>query len=357
MKRLEFVDCLKVVSPAVASISTLPELTQLWFDGTRLMAFNDSIAIMTPCASGFKGGIPGDALQALVQLSKAKDIEFEVTGGEEGGTLATKIGRSRIKFAIMPLQQGMDILPKVKSDTAKRLKVEAVPFLSALADCMESIGMDTSRPDTLGVTLDIGKQLQMFSTNGETITQAVVKNKGEMTKQRVVLTATFCQQILRLIKPSDELHLELHKDHALLIIGKTVVYGRLLFPEQPLDFANIISQHVKEGDTKFVALPQQLQSAVARALVITHSKVEQIRTNFTVKDSNNGKVLVMLSKREHIEVRDSIRIDDDHPPVSVATSCVYIKRGLEMQQILITKRCVIMRKPGTTYYVAVMGAE
>lgn len=337
---------LELVAPALSENDLIPALTHFWFQDDRVMAFNDHIAISTPLKTGLVGAIPGKLLLELLKASRAKDVEFKV----DGDNVLVKAAGSRLNLGLLPSDAFVFDMPAPKSKAL--FPIETKAFLSAVSACMRSTTSDTSVPDYLGVTLiPDDKYTDIFSTNNYTLTHASVPSKSGL-KERVILSADFCRQLLAL-KPEGPLRLEIQNDYALAQVDGTHVFGQLIATSRPLNFHHMLDHHLQNNsEKKFVSIPTKLALILARATIVTDSKVDQTSTLITVQDG----IMRFDSKSARGEVKDSMQIEKQHPNVSVKLQAKFLKTGIEyFDRLLITDRCAIMQKDNLTYLVSSHG--
>lgn len=345
MERKQFLETLTTVAPALAANDLIPVMQHFWFTGDKVMAFNDQIAISTPCKTSFKGAVPG-ALLDFMRLSKAKEVTLEVVEKD----LMVKAASSRVKLGILDPEAFIFEMPEHKGSDA--LKVKVSEFLDAIGYAMRSVSHDTSIPDQLGVTLIAEKDsLHVFSTNGATMTHAIVKMSGAAPfKKRVILSAPFCERMLQLAKNEKKLQLEVHDDHSLLVCGDALLFGRLIESAQPLDFIGVLDTHFPMKHRKqFVDIPTKLQLILERAIVIGESKTDRTRTQITVRD---GKMRFFTAS-ERGEVSDTMLVGEAQPQVDMRVEARHLKSGYgDFDRMVVTDKCAVMMKDNKMYLVS-----
>jgi DNA polymerase III sliding clamp (beta) subunit (PCNA family) len=347
MERKLLQERLERCAPALSSTTVIPVLTHFAFTGTQVMAYNDSIAVVTPCKTEFKGAVPGTTLLNLIRLSRAKDVEFV----QEGNDLIIKAASSRFKLPVMPLKEFTDIFtpPEVKESGV--LAVAVPEFTRCIGQLMRSVSDDTSVPDQLGITLIPGKkQLCLYSTNWITMSKATLKLSRESSIDRAILSKQFCEQLLVLAKGEQTLKLEVEDDHATLVAGATLLHGKLIISEQPMKFEDIIAQNfpVVKAD-ELAPIPSKFRNIVERALVVGESKNDSAKTRIVVKEDR----MRFVTKSERGEVVDSMQVTDKQPATALALEAKHLKKGLDdFDQMLMTEQGCIMAKENVTYMIS-----
>lgn len=346
--RKDLLEKLETAAPALAIHNLVPVMTHFWFTGKSLMAYNDQIAISVPLTTDFKGAVPGGTLLNLLKATSRSKIEL-VAGDTE---LQVKAGsRSTFKLAMLPLPDifTMPVMDKETGNLGGGLK----ELLAGVEGCLRSLGADTSIPEQLGVTVvPSDKALHLYTTNSATISKAVVEfKKAVRWKRSCILPTAFCRSMLALCRKAEAgTMLAITKDHALLSVDNTMVWGRLINCEQPFNFEEVIAQHFPDASRKkVVPVPKGLDKALARATIITDAKVDQVRTKATVKDGS----LKLASKSDRGEAFDKVKFEG-HADCSLSFEPKMVAAGLaDFDKLLLTDRCIIMaNKNGGLYLVA-----
>lgn len=370
VERKVLLEKLQVVSPALSTNEMIPVLTHFWLTGKDLMAFNDRIAISTPFQTEFRGAVQSSLLE-WVKSVRFKTIKISpvdkgilVTGGKEDKD-EKKSRYSRYDCPTLPPEDFIFEMPKA-SESAE-FPVDANEFVAGLENCMRSVTSDTSVPDQLGVTLiPSDDKLLMFSTNDQTVCYSEVKLSGECAiQERVILSGTFCQQLLRLSK-GDKLHLEIHPDHVLFKAAGTKIFGKLINSDNPVDFTSIIEYHLQNA-TKLFPIPERLKGILDRHIIVANSKIDRSSTAITIKDES---MLFDSSSGSRGSMHDVLAVPG-HPTLSTHLEPKLLKAGIddfylpkpveedELEvwskrngKFVVTKTCAIMRRGNLFYLVS-----
>jgi DNA polymerase III sliding clamp (beta) subunit (PCNA family) len=351
MKRSELVESLEIVAPALSKTDMVPTLKHFWFRGDSLMAYNDFIGTSVELKTEFIGAVPATLLQML-KASKAKDTEFDT----DGEMLVVKAASSKFKFPTLGKDSFIFDMPKPKSKAV--LKVNTEQFLKGIKDCLYSVGDDMLTPDQVGITLLMdGDDLCLFAINGATMT--CVRTKcGEVTfKDRVILPADFCRELLRiedLVK--EDLHIEIHDDHVLAVCGDVTLFGKLVESDKPLDFLKVMSDHFpSEMKKKMVPIPTKLELMLDRALIITDG-TDDGKTAVTVKRDGADCKMYFSSTSTRGEVHDTVLVGKQHPEVKIVVKAKWLKIGYgRFTDMIVTDKCVAMSGERSLYLVALVG--
>ncbi len=352
MLRTEFLEKLYIAEPALSDKDLIPVLSHFWFDGKELVAFNDQIAISVPCKSTFTGAVPGKLLVNLMAKSKAKKVELL----PENDQLIVKAASSKIKLALLPEKSFDGIFEMPKVDKESQVPVDTASLVSALENCLLSVGTDVSLPDQLGVTMiRDNKLLLFFSTNDVTFSNTILgmKKKAKLP-ERVILSTIFCKNLLVLAKGAKDCKLYVEEDHTLFVADGVHLYGRTLHTDDPIPFVKIMQQHLpKNYAAKFVSIPSKLRLVIERAMVIAESSVSNRATTITVAD---GK-MKFQSKSELGEITDSVMLSGHHGNVTTVLDPKLLRHACtEFDKILLQEHCGILRKGDSIYMIASVGA-
>lgn len=345
MNRKQLSERLARVKPALASNDLIPALTHLWFLGGEVMAYNDAVAISAPCEVDLSGMVPGATLMAVLQTSRAKDVELRAAEGE----VLVKAASARIKLPLLPIDSPLFEMPDADGEEA--LPASSKDFVDAVAACLRSVVADPSVPDQTGITVIPGKkELALYATNGATISHVSVPVTGKTAlRRRVVLSGPFCEQLVRLARGDKKAVLTIAEDHALLRAGDgTRLFGKLVEVERPLDFAGLVSEMVPE-DAEMSPIPTGVPRVLDRALVVADPAGERAYTQISVKDGR----ATFTTKSRRGEVRDGVTLGDKQPDATGSFDPHWLKVGCAaFSQMLVTERCVVMRGERSLYLVA-----
>jgi DNA polymerase III sliding clamp (beta) subunit (PCNA family) len=346
VKREELLAKLDLIAPAFGN-DIVPILTHIWFTGSRVVAFNDKIAISAPFQSEFKGAIPGPLTINLLKASGALDVEFAT----KGNSLTIKGASMDLRLAMLPAEDFSSLFTMPKPlGTSPKL---SAPFLAAVEGCLRSVSADTSAPDYMGVTLIPRKdRVELFSTNDNTLSYATVKAK-DLLSSRAILSTPFCEQLIKLTKDEDaRLEINTSKKYALACIGDVLLFGKLIESDKPFDYDSILDKHFPEGvEKKFVPMPTKMEQVLTRAVILTDA--ERTPTQVTVKNGKRMDFYCRSDLHGH-EMHDYI--DIKHPSVDVMLDAKLLALGFgSFEEMLITDRCAIMAKGEQYYFVASRG--
>jgi DNA polymerase III sliding clamp (beta) subunit (PCNA family) len=323
LSRLSLIENMNTVADALAASDTSgPVLTHFWFTGKRLLAYDNTIAISIPCETDFTGAVPRTLLD-LLKTHKAQDVELKT----KDSALHVKAGSSNFKLPVMPPEDfvfTMPAMPKV----AELPEIDLGEFIAGLRACSRSLGSDVSRADFAGVTVIQAKSdLLMFSFDRATVSYSVVPIKGKLGVKRAIIPTAFCKQLLKLAddrKGDDELLLEINDEFALARVAGVTVFGRLVEPDSPMPFVQIMNETLKVVGDEFFEVSDKLESILERAAIITSRGIAKTRMEVTIL---KGKAR-FFSKSEAGEAEDFDLIKG-HPDIKAMLDPRRILDGLK----------------------------
>jgi hypothetical protein len=342
LPRAELSAKLETLAPALLPDAVVPALGMVWFLGDRAMAYNDVISISVPLETKFTGAVPGLTLIKVIKASLAKTVE--VLPGKN--SIEVKAARTRLKLALSDPETFAFTMPEVKNYTGLDFD-HGRSFIQALDHLMLSVGDDPLQPDQCGVTLiQAGDDTLLYATNRSTISHAKLHGFNFLQDgERVILPTAFCQQMITFME-SESMGLCIDQDqgHACFHAGEVKVWGRLLASKDPLDFVGVAGNFLPEDITLF-PVPKNLNRTVDRILVVADDK--ELSMTMSVR---NSRCHFELSSA-HGEIFDSVPLPD-HPEASAMIKPKWVKPVCHFDEMLLTARCLIMRKDNATYMVS-----
>lgn len=348
IERLTLIERLTTVSPALSDRAIVPILANFCFTGKELYAFNGQVAIEVPCETSFKGGAPGGTLLSLLKASRARNVTLE----PDKEILLVKAASARIKLPLIPPEDfeypDLDVEPET-------FPVATAEFVDGIKSCLQSVSLDTSVPDQLGVTLiGEGDFLSLFSTNNYTLSHVELKLKKAF-KGRAILPAVFCEQLVRLADKTEPLKLQIiDNDYAVFVNRKGVrLFGRLISVERPYRFRETLDRQLDALPKKFAPVPKLMRAVIDRSTIIVVGSIDGQSTAIDVHDGR----MHFKSVSERGEVIDNVAFPD-HPEVKLNVSPKLMKSGVEdFDEIALSTKAAVFRRKGTLYLVAAAGGK
>lgn len=341
LERKLLLDTLNIIKPGLASKDLVEELTCVWANGTYIYAYNDLIGIQVPFKTDFMGGLRGSLLLGLLDKSRAKEVSISTLNG--GNEMLLKAANARLTLALLEENRALWEVPEF--DKSKSFVI-GKEFIEALENVLISVGGDTSVPDQLGVTLlATNDTLDLFTTDNSTISWQRLAKPKSYNVERVIIPAVFCEQLLRLCK--EGAHLIVTEDSVMAQNAKGIfLFSRLVESSRPLDLADMVGSSLPETYEKdLITIPSRLKLALERVSVVLENHVGQPADFFI--EENNVNTLKMFGKTDLGEIRDSMKLDQEHLPVRISVDPSLIKRALvKRTQFLLTDNCMVLAGPG-----------
>jgi DNA polymerase III sliding clamp (beta) subunit (PCNA family) len=376
MLRVDLISKLETVKPAIASHQMVPLLTNFWFTGKKLMAYNQNIGISVPFPTEFKGGVSVKLLELLKVTGGGTEVDVSSDGRgnlivhrlvKRRGGMVLKPGSGRIRLAME--DQEFDFkMPEAKRVESANGAID--DLMDGVGHCLLSVATDTSTAEYLGVTFekdpDDERRTVLYSTDSATICRAYIRSTNALQiPNRSIVPSLFCEQMLRLYRSMSSEDREAGRvsfriasretregappdRFALFTAGSTVLYGRLVETRNPLSFTNTLGTILpKQFQDLLVPFPDRLRGALERASIVcdpqrhsTKIKVERGR-------------LSLHSESEHEEVKDDLSFKD-HDDISVSIEPRLLRRATDFDELLISRSCVILskHKRGMLYLVS-----
>jgi DNA polymerase III sliding clamp (beta) subunit (PCNA family) len=345
MLRTELASKLETIAPALLADAIVPAMAQVWFTGERAMTYNDTIALSVPLETDFRGAVPGDTLIKVLKKSLAKEVM--ITAGKDA--IEVKAARTRLKLSLSDPSSFIFTMPK----TEKYWRLdndEGRNFLQTLDYLMLSVGDDPLQPDQCGVTIvQDGMDALLFTTNRSTIAHAKLSLRLLKDGTRVILPSEFCRQMVKMNALAEAMGLYIGEEHACFYAGKVELWGRLLTSKAPLDFVAVTRQFLPK-QLELVPVPGNLDRVVERILIVSDDKEASMQMR--VEDSRCW--FELASSRG--EIFDSLPLPG-HPDVRALLKPKWIKPVRDFTEMVLTERCLIMRRDEAIYMVSTREAK
>ena len=153
---------LELLKPALAENELCLVLTYYCFDGRRIIACNDRIAIITPCPSEFEGCVRGTVLSDILKVARHAAVVKLFADGEHA---VVKLGKAQVKLPTLPIDDFLDATahspypPPLGQLYASGMRAISLTqncirgierkFLAAVEHCLQSVELNSTVPDKL----------------------------------------------------------------------------------------------------------------------------------------------------------------------------------------------------------------
>jgi DNA polymerase III sliding clamp (beta) subunit (PCNA family) len=221
-------------------------------------------------------------------------------------------------------------------------------FFAAVEHCLGSVGSRARVYEQLGVTfVPNGSKVRLFATDLTTMSFTQLPLPQLTLKDKAIVPADFCRQMLVLAERAHTTRLAMRADHALFIADDTVLFGRVLRSDtNEIDFDWALKNSLPaDHATAMIAITQQLQMALKRASLLDAA------TELAIED---GKA-TLRSRSPRGEISDTILLPG-HADISVLVDAARLfDRHSKFDKILFTDRCAILAKNEHLCVVANLG--
>lgn len=345
LNREELTKLVQRARPALASLDFIPALKCFYFGKGFVSAYNDISAIRVALPTkdlDLDVCVPGELLVKALGSFNAEKVMLQL----DASTLLVSSGRAKVKLPCLPADKWPLKLPAGK---APKIDI-TTSILEGIAKCLPGSGNDPTRAATQGVTLDVvdGRAV-LFSTDNKTISRYATTDKIELPADApVILPIFFCEQLLSLAK-GNAVELYLYGGALVAVFyGKgdeevATLMTKMLVDVTPLDFDAIISKHCSLSRLKAIKMPDALDSAIGRAMLV------QDGTETMTRVTADGEHLRLMTESPLGEASDSMDCDADAgEPFNVNASLV--ERGLKnCTHLALPERVLVLCNESKTF--------
>jgi len=159
MEREALLSKVSLVAPALSNKDIIAVLSCVCFDGTTITAYDDVVAIQAPFVMPIKCGVRGSTLLGFLNVSHSAEVTVE----KRADCVYVKAGKADLK---LPFVDPADFVFKVPKDaTSAQSLPTSEQLLDGLASMLDSMGVDTSHPWRLGVSVLFEADAVVLFTN------------------------------------------------------------------------------------------------------------------------------------------------------------------------------------------------
>lgn len=352
--RIPLLEALNIIKPALAQKPLIEELVHVWFDGKKVMAYNDAeMGIQAPLITPFMGGMNGALMIGLLSASRAKEVSVEEI--EDGMNL--KAGRLKADLSLLPLDRIEAVwqFPKINKNNCFTLSDD---LLEAIKFVLVSVGKNTEVPETLGITFYFNKAyISLYTSNSKTMAHAEVDRPKDMQKSvkgRVILPTTFCEMLLR-VKGEGDIALDVRED---CVIAKSeegvMIYARVIECPEPKPFPDIVSAASTHDDVQEFPIPEQVAYSLDQIDVILNTGEPGAKMRVKMGEGKMRMIARLDGKTR--KAQTSVEIPEEVPAVAFRVEPDLIRRGLGITESMSCSEEVIVmtdKSSGFRYFIEV----
>ena len=346
MERVDLIKRLNICKPALATKDLIPIFTHFCFtEENTVFAYNDIVGVEMDCDVDFIGAVDGSSLLGQLENSVDKEVMFK----ESKDGIAVSCGKSKYKWNVL----GADNFVFEVPDTKKAEKLEVNDdFFKGLDLCAKTSSSDESQPTLMGVTVELDVDSYLYSSDMMTISRyRILEDQNFKKSSSYILPTDFCAAVVNMKKELTELpEIFITDKFIVAYFGDNLVLGRLIIPDDDLDFAEMISNSMDETDLDhMVKVPGAIERALKRVINGIRSDNEP-KAFMTVKK----KSIHFDLDRHNVTSADPVPYKGGHPEIQVAVNPNLIERGVSLgTEFCVNESCVVLRDGDTfTHLIA-----
>jgi DNA polymerase III sliding clamp (beta) subunit (PCNA family) len=313
-----------------------PILDHFCFDGKTVVAYDDIVALRTPCKVGIEGALPGSKLLSILASSTAEEVACTVDGSEA----TFKIGRTRLKLQSLPSE---DFLFKEPDKQGEKL-----PLDDQLRKCFDlairSADPDQSSGTRTGVTIAFEKKkVTFYSTNNLSLFRMTASHKSpSLAGKAFILPERFYSLLLKL--GENAILTFTNKGDVIGVSEATELFGHVVSGADAKQFDAVFDRSNLEDIPK-ADIPAALIGCLQRAAIVSKEL-----TKLTYAE----KRLSLFTESQGCQVQDSVKLYLGEEAIEVYTGVECLLRYLDVaKRIGISKGCIVLEGEGFQVLIAV----
>lgn len=343
MKRDEFLGILNHLKPALASKDYIPIIDCYCFSNGEVFAYDSLIAIKTKCDLPIEGAIKGNVLRGLIEYSEDGDVT--VSQSTNKNKITVRCGKSVSNLPISPKEDFVFEFPEYKEDFSIKFTSE---HLKAIRLCLNTVSLDSTHPERMGVTISMNSDTNFYSTNGRAITHVKVPGAlGNFSETKtIILPLSFCKVISDLSTeyPEQELDFCIEDENKRFIVAKFgddySMFSQLVSGISPLDFDRVIQNNLSGiTDDNYSSVPEELPRILARTSVLVDIS-NRGRCVVEVK----GKDLIITGASEYGNTVESTELDGNPEEVTAYCYADLFAKSIELaDEFVVRQKSLVVR--------------
>lgn len=331
MNRTDTVKILEVVGRALAKDDLVEVFKCFMFDKISLRTYNGRMGIVVPFLTDEAFAVNGKTLLELLQNSHSDECSFT----QKANDIVVKTGKSTFKLPSLPKDE-------FRFEEPTEMDKQNIPVTDDLLSGLEACLLTTARDETQGKLTGVcvnqqGKLITLYSCNGDALTRYVTPLKAVAGPDRM-MPNEFCENLLRIYRDTEAKEGKIQFSdvwvRAYISTGYRL-FAHLLEIAEPFDYAGELAATLK-GKPTFVALPEGLAQALARARVIADP--ESAKTVLAL----DGKQLTLLTNTHAGIVKDVLPMA--YGPVEASVSAELVQRSTTLaSEMAVMEGCTMFR--------------
>lgn len=356
MKRDEFLSVLNHLKPALASKDYIPIIDCYCFAGGKVFAYDSLIGIRTKCDLPIEGAIKGNVLRGLVEYSEDGDVSVETKGNK----IKISCGKSTSNLPVMPKEDFIFDFPRYQEDFSVDFSPE---HLKAIRLCLNTVSLDSTHPERMGVTVSIGKfETDFYSTNGKAITHVRVGKGHDRFDDpiTIILPLSFCKVVADLSSeyPDQRLDFCISDEKNRFIVSRFgddyEMFSQLVSGIDPVSFDKVIRSNLEGVEERhYSSVPPELTRILSRMSVIVDSS-KSGRCSVEVKDG----VLIVRGVSDFGNTEEQVELNGDPEDVTAYCYADLFAKSIDLaEEFVVKQKSLIIRSKDSMSIVANLKPE
>jgi len=326
------------VAPALSTKDNIPVYKCLHFDGTHVIAHNDTVALKAACPWDIDGCIPGEEFMALLKASNSRQ---ELVAEQKGNEISIKLGRADAKLDVIPSAEFKFAFPP--DEGCLRIEID-----EDLIDCLKKTCVSAEKDEKgrgwiEGVTLAFDAEaVRLYACDKATASRARTSRvvPDNLVGLNVQLKTAFCRLLIDIDRDDYAQTLVIHDDWVQAEFESgLILHAQRLQYANPEQYEKLFSQI---DDLKTVLVPAGFEKGVAKAASVIHGSDKVVR--LSIEQDEHGPSVTFDATGERGTVHESVRIDGDVINFVLKCNPDHLKRALPfVDEFLICKTGVLFR--------------
>lgn len=316
MKREELMMKLDLLKASLSVSDIIPSLQYFYFDTNSIVAYNGNQVAKIDYKTEIDCLLPGGILLDILKSFSSDTVFFEC----KKNSVLIKSGSSRVKLNNLP----KDSFISFDLGISEALEVPlTLDFIVGLEKCLISLASNIGIASMDGMTLDVSPKFSaLYSTDDGSISEYILSDFPTKKFVKILLPKLFCEQVIIWFREFGEGMLVLGDNGVKVSFSEGEIYSKVNKEVEFVNFKKMLSQFI---GLKFSSVPENLDSILARSLLLTSSEIVH-----SIKVEASGDNLDFMSKGRHGYNRDSSTIESDFDDFEFNVDSRLIRRVLPL---------------------------
>jgi len=327
------------MSKAVASKTTIPALTGIYFECTKdyllLKATDLEIAIEHTVSASIEetGSMVIPAKYLIDILRKLPNTEITLTKKTDENTLQINYGESHTTLNTFPVDQ-FSFLPDI--DQGRNITINSDVFSNFIKKISISFSHDVTRPVLNGALFELADNIfRLVSSDTYRLSLIETTLDGSLKEEAIsiIIPSKALTELTRLIDKDKVINITIDNKQAQFETNDLKIRVRLIEGKFP-SYKNVIPT---EYSTKIIANTKDLLLSIERATVI--SSDESFNKTCTIKIEVQDNIIHINSYSPSIgQLHDKLLIDKEGEDINISFNGSYL---VDILKIIDTEKMVI----------------